>query len=256
MPDVDVAFYGDLFLGGGAGGVKGADGGGEGGGGANADDATMGVVDKTDTALVLAAAGEVLTESELSATDEAPPKGFPGLPGPLLRVIAALDRRFGAYAGALFVGELRQVRRYLLEPELKQAAEARVRAAVGGGCRVLIGHSLGSVVALEYLRLHPDRQVDLFVTLGSPLGLRAIRHLLAEPDFGTGEAGPGNVGRWVNLRDRRDPVACTGRLDGWWPMVEDGEVDNGRSPHAAERYLSKRQTGDAVIAAVPELSTA
>lgn len=244
VPDLDVAFYGDLFLDDRPAAVKGA--------GKSTD--AVPDLDEADIPALLEAAEEVLTEAEMvAAADDAATKGFGRLPTPLLRALAALDRRFGAHAGALFVGELGQARRYLLAPLLKQAADARVADTVTGDCRALIGHSLGSVVALEYLRLHPEQRLDLLLTLGSPLGLRAVRHLMPEPEFGTGDAGPANVGRWVNLRDPRDPVSCAGGLAPWWPAVDDEEVDNGRSAHSVERYLGKRQTGEAVAAVMPEV---
>jgi hypothetical protein len=236
VPDLDVAFFGDVFLQGGADGVKGDE-----------VQVRLADIDDADVALVLAAADEVLTESDMVAAAKAPAKGFPGLPAPVLAVIAAVDRRFGAHAGPLFVGELSQVRRYLTDTDLKRVVDVRVAKAVDASTRVVIGHSLGSVVALEHLRLYPANHIELLVTLGSPLGLRAIRQLLPDPGFGTGPDGPANAGRWVNLRDRRDPVALAGDLRSWWPVVEDDDtLDNGRSPHAAERYLGKRQTGAAV----------
>jgi pimeloyl-ACP methyl ester carboxylesterase len=83
-------------------------------------------------------------------------------------LLRAVDRRFGAAAGVLYVGVLRQVRRYLTDPHLKATVDARVEAAVGERCRVLIGHSLGSLIAYEYLRQHPGHGVQLLLTLGSP----------------------------------------------------------------------------------------
>ncbi len=108
-----------------------------------------------------------------------------------------------------------------------------------------------------HLRQHPDRPLELFLTLGSPLGLRAVRHLLPEPAFGTGPGGLGQVRRWVNLRDPRDPIALAGGLASWWPVVaDDNTIDNGRrDAHAATHYLSKRQTGAAALVAVPDLAT-
>jgi len=129
-----------------------------------------------------------------------------------------------------------------------------VTEAVTEDCRVLIGHSLGSVVAFEFLRQHPGRRVELFLTLGSPLGMRAIRHLMPDPEFGAGTGVPPAVGVWVNLRDLRDPVACAGDLATWWPDVSDVVVDNQNSAHSIQRYLSKKQTGDAVLAVLPELA--
>ena len=246
VPALDVAFYGDLFL-------VAASGPAPKGTGRDANAAWADLTDE-DIGAVAAAAGEVLCEQELATSaQEAPSKGFGRVASPLLAIVAALDRRFGPHAGALLVGELGQARRYLRDPELKAAVDARVAGAVTGECRVLIGHSLGSVVAFEFLRQHPDPQLGLFLTLGSPLGFRAIRHWMPDPGLGADGVLP-KVGAWVNLRDPHDPVAAAGGLATWWPGVQDRLVDNEKAAHSAERYLSKRQTGEAVVSVLPELA--
>ncbi|MFF0205792.1 hypothetical protein [Streptomyces sp. NPDC005017] len=83
--------------------------------------------------------------------------------------------------------------------------------------RVVIAHSLGSVVAYEALHAHPELRPDLFLTLGSPLALpRAVFHRLSPAPQGAppslcGRRPPG-VGRWVNIADPGDPVAVPPRL--------------------------------------------
>lgn len=245
VPPLNVAFYGDLFMPPTPGtGKKGFDLG---------DTIEWEALTAADLDEAVSAASEILTEQELTVAAEDTAKGFGQVPRPVAAVVAALDRRFGARAGALFIGELSQVRRYLLDPKLKGKVDARVAEAVTDDCQVLIGHSLGSVVAFEFLRQHPHRNLKLFMTLGCPLGLRAIQHHLPDPSFGS-EGIPPNVGVWVNLRDPHDPVACAGSLTRWWPAVREGLVDNQRAAHSAERYLSKKQTGDAVLTVLPELA--
>jgi hypothetical protein len=156
-----------------------------------------------------------------------------------------LDARFGAGASALFVGQLRQVHRYLTERRVADAVLTRVADTADDGCRVLLGHSLGSVVAYEAVRRLPG-PLDLLVTLGSPLGLRSVRDRLSHSETEPATELPPGVRRWVNIYDRRDPVACAGGLSSLWPGVEDVLVDNEEKPHAVERYLSKQQTGRAV----------
>jgi pimeloyl-ACP methyl ester carboxylesterase len=245
IPPLDIAFYGDLFLPAAVGESKGQ--------GDSADPEWD--LAKSDMIAVRAAAAEVLSEDELAAAaEETAVKGLGRVPRPLQAVVAAMDRRFGARAGALFIGELRQVLRYLLDADLKARTHARVMEAMTEDCRILIGHSLGSVVAFEFLRQHPKLRLDLLLTLGSPLGLQTIRHHMPDPEFGSTNGIPDNVGMWVNLRDLRDPVACAGSLTRWWPRIHDGIVDNGRDAHAVERYLGKKATGDAVLTVAPELA--
>jgi hypothetical protein len=82
---------------------------------------------------------------------------------------------------------------------------------------LLIGHSLGSVIAYDTLweLTHVQRaagEVSLFVTLGSPLGTRFVRRSMR----GAAEVGPAryphNIRRWVNLTSRGDTTALVPRL--------------------------------------------
>ncbi|MER5379984.1 hypothetical protein ABT040_06830 [Streptomyces sp. NPDC002688] len=68
----------------------------------------------------------------------------------------------------MLVSELKQVRRYLDEPPVWQAARAAVAAQIAADTRVLVAHSLGSVVAYEALCENPEWPVTTLVTVGSP----------------------------------------------------------------------------------------
>jgi hypothetical protein len=77
-------------------------------------------------------------------------------------------------AERFLLGSLRQVRWYLTADEIRQAVLAAVTARVGPDTRVLLGHSLGSVVAYEALCANPDWPVRALVTVGSPLGIPTL----------------------------------------------------------------------------------
>ena len=117
----------------------------------------------------------------------------------------------------------------------------------------MIGHSLGSVVAYEYLCRYQPSSVELLVTLGSPLGIPNLvfDRLTPAPAGGAG-AWPGTVAGWVNVADPDDIVALRKQLAGLFPgprrgtAVDDRLVDNGDQPHAIDRYLNARQTGSAL----------
>ncbi|MEU2182216.1 serine aminopeptidase domain-containing protein [Streptomyces thermolilacinus] len=115
------------------------------------------------------------------------------------------------------------------------AAEA-ARDAEGGGPLVVVGHSLGSVVAYEVLA-ERGRPVDLFVTLGSPLGVTEVQDLLAAPP-----AVPPGTALWLNASDARDLVALDHTLrPDYAPRgrVTDLLVANGSaSHHGAAEYLA------------------
>lgn len=137
-----------------------------------------------------------------------------------------LEHRTAAFA-RLFCPE---VAAYLESP----SGQARVlcqRAVVEAVRRhepkVVIAHSLGSVVAYEALHAHPDLKVELLITLGSPLAMRDVvfERLLPAPLNGRGTRPP-RVGRWVNIADPHDVVAIPAALGGSFTGVDqDCSVD-------------------------------
>ena len=174
-------------------------------------------------------------------------KGMRELPRPVARLAGWLENRFGVAGKLLFFGDLTQVRRYQRHDALGHDVQERVREALlEGRPKVLVGHSLGSIVAYEALCLNPDHGVTTLVTLGSPLGLRSIREGLRREATQVIPGLPPGVSSWVNVYDENDPVALGGPLQPHWTTVVDNVVDNGRKPHDAVAYLGKRATGEPV----------
>jgi hypothetical protein len=155
---------------------------------------------------------------------------------------------FAGLAESALIGDLKQVRRYLREPDLRSAARQRVLAALASDTRVVIGHSLGSVVAYEALCAAPEQPARTFITLGSPLG---IRHLIFDqldpaPNGGLGR-WPEGLSYWMNIAAADDIVALEKNLNSrFGATVIDQLVDNGARVHDAVRYLCTREVGDAV----------
>jgi hypothetical protein len=230
-PDLDIAFYGDIFLRPATPGTKGGDAG---------ADPEGGLVDLSDDEIadLEDAVAEMVPDEARIAAEQAPDKSRTRIPGPVVVMAGAIERTFPGVSGMLALGNLRQVRSYLRNPALKAALDERV-AAAAAGASVLIGHSLGSVVAYEYALAHPEHELDLLLTLGSPLGLRMVRKHLTD--------GPAYGGPWANRRDPRDPVTCAGDLRRWWPRVDDQEVGNSADAHAADQYLCRVETGEALL---------
>ena len=117
-----------------------------------------------------------------------------------------------------------EVARYLAADDAPARAQAREHVATTIAerrARVVIAHSLGTVVAYEALHAHPDLEVDLLVTLGSPLALPgAVFHRLQpRPSAGTG-LRPANVRRWVNISDHGDPIAILRPFKTYFPGVD------------------------------------
>jgi hypothetical protein len=144
----------------------------------------------------------------------------------------------------LLLADLAEVRRFLHEQAIKAAVLERCEKNIGPGTRVVIGHSLGSVVAYEALCLHPEWQVDTFVSLGSPLGIRNLVFDALTPLPRNGRGVRPNIR--VNIADNGDIVALEKDLANCFDGVEDVRVYNGWASHDARRYLTARETGAVV----------
>jgi hypothetical protein len=140
-----------------------------------------------------------------------------------LDVYGSLTRRFhGAQtASAYLTGRLYEV--------LRENADLSV---------LLIGHSLGSLIAYDTLKYHLDVSVDLLVTFGSPLTLLGFKQGLVERQRGfpdcTWPVVTENIHAWKNFSDWKDPVIMRSApslrdyyltVDGE-PIIQDTLIDN------------------------------
>jgi pimeloyl-ACP methyl ester carboxylesterase len=103
---------------------------------------------------------------------------------------------------------------------------------------ILIGHSLGSIIALDLLRnWPPELQIDVLLTIGSPAGLPQMRtHLETCRDYLPADL----IHAWLNVFDSDDPItAGSGLGDVYRDLVVDHHVENGgiRDNHDVDRYL-------------------
>jgi hypothetical protein len=166
---------------------------------------------------------------------------------------------FAGLADRVMLFDLQQVRRYMTDLQVRQAVLDRMAAAVGGDTRVVVGHSLGSVVAYEALCTHPEWPVRALVTLGSPLGIRNLIFDRLMPAPATATPGgllgawPGGVRSWVNVADTGDVVALVKDLR---PLFGDGVacylVHNGSHAHNVRPYLTAAETGAAIAEGLAE----
>ncbi len=185
-------------------------------------------------------------------------KGSRPLPHVMLdRVLQS--RALSGLAKHLLIDDLKQVNAYLDDHDQRQAVLDRLAGEMSEDVEVIIGHSLGSVVAYEFCCQAPTTGVKLFVTLGSPLGIpRLIFDRLQPPPTNGRGSWPQRIPRWVNVADRNDIVALRKELASMFErgpddaQVEDRLVDNGEKPHAGGPYLNSRQTGEALGAALGE----
>jgi hypothetical protein len=162
---------------------------------------------------------------------------------------------FGMGFAQRFVNRtLSQVTRYLGDETIRRTAQRRVLDLVGPETRVLIGHSLGSVVAYEtaWSADWPgDHPLPLLLTLGSPLGIRNLVYDRLRPQP---PAFPPRVLRWVNVAAPDDLVAAVPDLTpGFSAGMPEGAtfeggrmVDNGSDPHNGLFYLGKKSVAQAI----------
>ena len=132
------------------------------------------------------------------------------------------------------------------------------RRLSGGGPFVVVGHSLGSVIAYRNLCQNdgelPPGSVKLFLTIGSPLGLQEVQDNLAKKLDVERLVVPDCITNWVNVSDRLDPVALDSKLDGDFAgPIRDLRVqnlDSPRHPHSATGYLGLSECQEPVRSVV------
>lgn len=143
---------------------------------------------------------------------------------------------------------VKQVKAYLHVPKKREEIKNRVLAEITEDTRVLIGHSLGSVVCYEVLCQNPDLPIKVYVSLGSPLGIKRIvfDRLDPSPQNGIGSR-PKGIEKWVNIADAKDIVALEKKLNPFFEgLIEDKLIDNGANAHNADRYLTTVEAGQAI----------
>lgn len=105
----------------------------------------------------------------------------------------------------------RDVYQYLTNGVVRSRIDSGVMHAMTPGTEsVVVGHSLGSVVAYGLLQREGQRRgwaVPLFVTVGSPLAVTAIRTRVPGIGGVGGNRTPACVSIWFNAMDMRDAVA-------------------------------------------------
>lgn len=154
-----------------------------------------------------------------------------------------------------------QADNYLKDPKVRASVLRRVLDYLPeSGRLVIVGHSLGSVIAADLVRRLPvDIEVTGLLTIGSPLAQDAFHpeglpKLLAAP--------PANLAWWVNLWGTADPVPIRRGVSNAFPWALDQRVQqrlelNPVTAHEATTYLRDATVARAVgYALFGSLSTA
>lgn len=130
---------------------------------------------------------------------------------------------------------LKQVRRYLTDEDLRGAVLGNILDDLpAAGEIVLIGHSLGSVIAIDLLDHLPEKlHVTRFITVGSPAGSETLHRgsdrILKRFPYA-------RVDDWSNFLDARDPVTAGRGLARIFAGAQDFQI-GGAIKHSAQLYL-------------------
>ncbi len=118
-------------------------------------------------------------------------------------IFRALDKHVPGMSDNVLERFTRDVYLYSTRSAVKAEINGIVAAALSEAePAVVVGHSLGSVVAYSVLREDARAlQVPLYITVGCPLGVRPIRDQLKPLKF------PKPAKAWYNAFDERDVVA-------------------------------------------------
>lgn len=140
-----------------------------------------------------------------------------------------------------------QARNYVKNPQIRAQVLTRIlRELPESGSLVIVGHSLGSVIAADLLRRLPvGVKVAGMITVGSPLGngnfdVDKLRDTLREP--------PTNLAWWVNFWNVHDPVAAYRGVSSVFPWLVDFRIQTRMSHHAhdAAEYLTNEDVVEAI----------
>lgn len=139
------------------------------------------------------------------------------------------------------LGILRQVSNYMKQESLRSAILRQVLKDVPkSGELILIGHSLGSIIAIDLIdHLPPDLMVSRFLTIGSPAGSEVVHKghdkLLKRFPYA-------RVNDWSNIYSTNDPVTAGRGLASTFKAAQDFRIRIPRTAdnilaHKSERYL-------------------
>lgn len=163
--------------------------------------------------------------------------------GFILALLRFIDARTGW--GQLAIKKFtRDVYKYLKISEVRNAVDSAVLKGIPEEPCLAVAHSLGSIVLYNILCNNPGLDVRSLVTVGSPLGIRAVQRYLAKPLVMPKPL----TGGWLNAYDKRDIVALNPldkkRFDVIPPIENLSHVRNG----ATNRHRISGYLGDKIVA--------
>ena len=163
-------------------------------------------------------------------------------------VLASLSQAAGK---ATFERTVDLVGTLMTKPDLQERVRTRVAETVQPDTRIIVAHSLGTIVSYHALVAHPEWEIDTFVTLGSPLGSSMLVKTMVPRDEDGAPRWPGSVRHWVNIAAVGDHACAEPRLSTvFGDRVVDRLVDNGHRAHDPQPYMNNRTTGSVLAEAI------
>jgi len=143
---------------------------------------------------------------------------------------------------------LKDLRRYVRNKKgVADSTRALLRAPLAAAARqgrptLLIGHSMGSVIAFDTLwQLSHESggpfHLDTLLTLGSPLGQNLIRRQLLGHDQQGSDRYPGNIRRWINISAVGDMTAFEPKIAGHFSAMKRLGLVDSIEDHATYNYF-------------------
>jgi len=159
-------------------------------------------------------------------------------------IVRSIDKFGFGISGGTIEAFLRDVYLYTNRAGVRDQIDAIVKAAITEEPTIVVAHSLGSVVAYNVLRTDSRKlQVPLFVTVGCPLSIRAIRDQLVPLSF---PKPPVSV--WNNAYDPRDIVALNPLDAANFPVVPAVTNFNQVKNHTDNRHGIDGYLDDTTVA--------
>jgi hypothetical protein len=156
--------------------------------------------------------------------------------------LRALDKYGGGMSKDALEIATRDVFLYCTRPGVRDEIDRVVVEKLTDEPTVVVSHSLGTVVAYSLLCRDTRRlQIPLLVTLGSPLGIRAVRDQFRPLRYPP-------VGAWYNAFDSHDVVALFALDETNFPVKPAIENNNGVKNHTDNRHGIVGYLDDAKVA--------
>jgi pimeloyl-ACP methyl ester carboxylesterase len=168
-----------------------------------------------------------------------------GIPfqGAIVKFASVLEKALPTKGKIISRVALNQAIRYINDEALAAAVDRDVRKQIFDGKPdpvIVVSHSLGTVVSYRLLAddKQAQRNVPLFVTLGSPLSVRMFHSIL--PPRGAIPTPP--IGSWLNARNAEDFVTLGRPIDkdsaGFDGVIDHPDVKSDElNVHDVREYL-------------------